>query len=279
MNPTQQFTSSLFMIDGKLNVEDRNIQLCFLIDSEIFEYAFINCCLILLVCDCLGIESMIMLKLKHVCGFDRVIAKQSLTHCLYLNIVLQKHKKLITSMFITDLSPYDAILDKLWMNQWKMLLDFGSDSIWFLNAQQWISVQSVVKGEDLDNNSITSQPSMAQFSSTPLSSALFSSSPLLLMSPSQILSHPQLIDEGNCIFSCCKIGVTSFAFLIKKIKSDGTVHLFVKFMREINNEIALTQETDTLDLSAMNEAEAKAVERELLNKLPPQYYEFKNVFD
>ena len=77
---------------------------------------------------------MVMSKLKCVCGFDEVIAKQSLTHCLHFNIVLQKHKELTASMFITDLGFYNAILSKPWMNQWKVLLDFSSDFIWFLDA-------------------------------------------------------------------------------------------------------------------------------------------------
>ena len=123
------------------------------------------------------------------------------------------------------------------------------------------------------------QPFIVQFSLTSPSSALLSSSLLLLTSPPWILPCPQPIDEGDCIFLCCKIGAASFVFLIKKAKSDGTVHLFAKSMREIDNEIALAQETDTLGLSTMNEAEAKAAERELLNRLLPEYHKFKDVFD
>ena len=84
----------------------------FLINSEASGYTFIDHCLISLICDHLGIESMVMSKLKHVHGFDEIIAKQSLTHYLHFNIVLQKHKKLTASMFITDLDSYNAILNK-----------------------------------------------------------------------------------------------------------------------------------------------------------------------
>lgn len=99
------------------------------------------------------------------------------------------------------------------------------------------------------------------------------------MLPSRILPCPQLINKSDHTFLCCKIGAASFAFLIKKTKSDRTVHLFTRFMKKINNEIALVWETNTLDLLTMNEIKAKADEKELLNKLPPEYHELKDVFD
>lgn len=100
------------MINDKLNIENRNIQLYFLIKLEAFEYIFIDCYLVLLICNYLGIKFMIILKPKHMHKFNEVIAKQSFTYCLHFNIILQKHKKLTVLIFITDLKSHNAILNK-----------------------------------------------------------------------------------------------------------------------------------------------------------------------
>ena len=83
----------------------------FLIDIDAFDYAFIHFNLINQICDHLNLESISLSKLKRLRDYDDVISF-TVTHVIYLNIRIKKHKQFIISMFIADLEDHEIILNK-----------------------------------------------------------------------------------------------------------------------------------------------------------------------
>ena len=83
----------------------------FLIDIDVFDYAFVHFNLINQICDYLNLKSILFSKSKQLRDYNDVISF-TVTHVIYLNIRIKKYKQFIVSMFIADLENYEINLNK-----------------------------------------------------------------------------------------------------------------------------------------------------------------------
>ncbi len=83
-----------------------------LIDTEAAGYSFIDELIAQDVCDHLQIESLPLIKLKPIRGFDDHYAKKLITHAIYLNLTVQDHMERFAPMLITRLGQHQMILGK-----------------------------------------------------------------------------------------------------------------------------------------------------------------------
>ena len=109
---------------------DQSFSVRFLIDINVFDYAFVNFNLIDQIRDHLNLESISLSKSKRLRDYDDAISS-IVTHVIYFNIRIEEHKQFIVSMFITDLEDHEIILNKSWMNQYDLLLNMKNDSLIF----------------------------------------------------------------------------------------------------------------------------------------------------
>ena len=83
----------------------------FLIDIDVSDYAFVHFNLIDQICDHLNLESISFSKSKRLRDYDDAISF-TVTHVIYFNIRIKKHKQFIVSMFIANLENHEIILNK-----------------------------------------------------------------------------------------------------------------------------------------------------------------------
>ena len=91
------------------------LSIWFFIDIGVSDYAFVYFNLIDQVCNHLNFEFISFSKLKWLRDYDDVISF-TVTHVIYFNIRIKKHKQFTVSMFIADFEKYKIILSKSWMN-------------------------------------------------------------------------------------------------------------------------------------------------------------------
>ena len=105
------FSFKSFVKFGHLIFFDQFFSIRFLIDIDAFDYAFVHFNLIDQICNYLNFESISFSKSKRLRDYDDVISF-TVTHVIYFNIQIKKHKQFIVSMFIADLEDHEIILSK-----------------------------------------------------------------------------------------------------------------------------------------------------------------------
>ena len=83
-----------------------------LIDTDAFEYAFINEEIAQKVCHKLKLISMSLFRLKRIFNFEKTEIK-FITHQILFKMILQNHSKFFASLFIIRIEQHSLILDKL----------------------------------------------------------------------------------------------------------------------------------------------------------------------
>ena len=94
-----------------LSFQDKSHNLQNLMNTKISKYAFIDRNFVQFVCKMFEIIFVKLMKFKSLRAFDERRAR-SITKVIYLTFTIQKHFKLITSMFIIDIEFYFIILRK-----------------------------------------------------------------------------------------------------------------------------------------------------------------------
>ena len=120
---------------------DQFLSIWFFIDIDAFDYAFVHFNLINQICDHLNLESILFSKLKRLRDYNDVISF-TVTHVIYFNIRIKKHKQFIVLMFIADFGNHEIILNKSWMNQYDLLLNMKNDSLIFFQTISSIKFES-----------------------------------------------------------------------------------------------------------------------------------------
>jgi len=72
---------------------------------------FINDSLISELCECFDIQSISLFKSKSICSYDEIFDRKSITHALYISIIIQEHKNEMMSLLITHLDQHKIIID------------------------------------------------------------------------------------------------------------------------------------------------------------------------
>ena len=93
------FSLKLFIKFEHLIFLDQFFSIRFLIDIDVSDYAFVHSNLIDQICDHLNLESISLSKSKRLRDYNDVISF-TVTHVIYFNIRIEKHKQFIVSMFI-----------------------------------------------------------------------------------------------------------------------------------------------------------------------------------
>ena len=83
-----------------------------LVNTGATEYAFIDEITAHIICENLRISLISLLKPKPVKGFDRHLAKRSITHVIYPDLTVQDYSELTAPMLITPLRQHLIILEK-----------------------------------------------------------------------------------------------------------------------------------------------------------------------
>ena len=105
------FSLKLFVKLEHLIFLDQFFSVRFLIDIDAFNYVFVHFNLIDQICDHLNLELISLSKSKRLRDYNDVISS-TVTHVIYFNIQIKKHKQFIVSMFIADLKDHEIILNK-----------------------------------------------------------------------------------------------------------------------------------------------------------------------
>ena len=120
---------------------DQSFSIWFFIDIDVFNYAFVHFNLIDQICDHLNLKLISFLKLKRLRDYNDVISF-IITHVIYFNIRIKKHKQFIVSMFIANFENHEIILNKSWMNQCDLLLNMKNDNLIFFQTISSIKIKS-----------------------------------------------------------------------------------------------------------------------------------------
>ena len=136
------FSLKFFVKLGHLISLNQFFSVRFLIDIDVFDYVFVHFNLIDQIYDHLNFEPISLSKSKRLRDYDDVISF-TVTHVIYLNIRIEKHKQFIVSMFIADLKNHEIILNKSWMNQCDLLLNMKNDNLIFSQAISSIKFESL----------------------------------------------------------------------------------------------------------------------------------------
>ena len=166
-------------------------------NTRVIEYAFINRSFVFSICKHLKIESIFLFKFKRVRKFNEQIFLRSLTHCIHFNIILQKHKKLTASLFIIDLKFHAAILNKFWMNRFKICLDMSIDSLRFSDDQRFVNLKFT--SQTIESITIFSVQKFQSTSSKRL----------------RILFRSKSVDNDET-FSMCSVSAAIFNLIVKR---------------------------------------------------------------
>ena len=123
------FSEKAFNINCKLKRKKENKTIVLLnIDNS--EIVFIDIEFALKICDKLNISFQELRKVKFIRDYNEKI-DTSIIHVIYSIIIVNKHRKSLTSLLITKLENYKLILKKSWMKTHEILLNMINDSFTF----------------------------------------------------------------------------------------------------------------------------------------------------
>jgi len=107
------FNFKSFIVNIILNSLKKIFQFLALINIKVTDMIFINDSLILELCECFNIQSISLFKLKLIHSYDEILDQKSITHALYILIIIQKHKNEMMLLLITCLDQHKIIIDNL----------------------------------------------------------------------------------------------------------------------------------------------------------------------
>jgi hypothetical protein len=82
-----------------------------MIDNDCTDYSFINNIIVRKICEALKISSIKLNKSRKMKNYDERMS-ESITHVIYLKMLIKNHVESFTFLLITKLSQHDIILEK-----------------------------------------------------------------------------------------------------------------------------------------------------------------------
>ena len=101
---------------------------------DCIDYSFIDQNLTQIICDRFEMIFIFFFKFRNVRKFDDNVFFYFITHVLYFIFIVQNHIELIIFMLIISFDQHQIILNKLWMNNHKMMLNMQFDRLWFKSS-------------------------------------------------------------------------------------------------------------------------------------------------
>jgi len=254
----ENYFEKSFLIDAHLISQNQSFSLCSLINSDSVIYMIIHSNLVNKVCEKLKIQSISLTKEKLIRDYDEKISKKVITHKILFNLIIKSHKELTVSMLIADINHYEVILNKLWMNKNKILLNMQNDIIVFSNQ-----LNTSILIFSISLNSKHSNWSRSTSSSSITQTKIF-------------MIFKQLVQEES--FSIQSINATLFKTLLNHLKKNK-IEVFALFMININRKITYNTQCDlnALNISSINEMIQNL--KDIKAKLSSKYHKFLDVFD
>ena len=80
------------------------------IDSQI--YIAIDENLTMQICDILDMKSILLFKSRSIRDFNEELSRHSITHAIYLCLIVNDHRERICSMLMTKLEAHKIIIEK-----------------------------------------------------------------------------------------------------------------------------------------------------------------------
>ena len=112
INVDLKFFSFKFFVKFKYLISfNQFFSIQFLIDIDVFDYIFVHFNLIDQIYDHLNLKSISFSKSKRLRDYNDVISF-IVTHVIYFNIQIKKHKQFTVLMFIANLKNHEIILNK-----------------------------------------------------------------------------------------------------------------------------------------------------------------------
>jgi hypothetical protein len=82
-----------------------------MIDNDCINYSFVNSIIVNSICETLKISSMKLNKSRKIKKYDERMS-DSITHVIYLRMIIRDHVESSTLLLITKLDQHDIILEK-----------------------------------------------------------------------------------------------------------------------------------------------------------------------
>ncbi len=107
------FDFKSFIVDVILNSLEKIFRSFVLINIKVTDMMFIDDSLISELCERFDIQSISLFKSKSIRSYDKIFDRRSITHALYISVIIQEHKNEIMSLLITRLNQHKIIIDNL----------------------------------------------------------------------------------------------------------------------------------------------------------------------
>jgi len=107
------FDFKSFIVNIILSNLEKIFQSFALINIEVTDMMFIDDSLISELCERFDIQSISLFKSKSIHLYDKILDRRSITHALYISIIIQEHKNEMMFSLITRLNQHKIIIDNL----------------------------------------------------------------------------------------------------------------------------------------------------------------------
>ncbi len=107
------FDFKSFTVDVILNSLEKIFRSFALINTEVIDMTFIDESLMLKLCERFDIQSISLSKSKLIQLYDETSDQKSITHTLYILIMIQEHKNEMMFLLITRLEQHKIIIENL----------------------------------------------------------------------------------------------------------------------------------------------------------------------
>jgi hypothetical protein len=105
------FDFKSFTVNIILSSLEKIFQFFALINIEVTDMTFINEFMMSELCERFDIQSVSLFKLKSIQSYNEIFSRKSITHALYIIIIIQEHKNKMISLLITRLEQHKIIIN------------------------------------------------------------------------------------------------------------------------------------------------------------------------
>jgi hypothetical protein len=105
------FDFKSFTVYVILNSLEKIFRFFILIDIDATDMTFIDEFLMSELCECFDIQSVSLSKSKLIQLYNETFSRKSITHALYISIIIQEHKNEMMSLLIICLKQHKIIID------------------------------------------------------------------------------------------------------------------------------------------------------------------------
>jgi len=248
-----------------------------LIDTEAADYSFIDELTAQNVCDHLQIESLPLIKLKPIRGFDDHYAKKLIIHAIYPNLTVQDHMKRFASMLIIRLDQHQMILGKTWMNKIEVTIDMRDDRLQFPSSEAHIKASTKAHSAVLPSKKIA----IEQKSSASIQILKRSTSSVVTRLSEKSSSFSKIVKPPNSVNFASPFGSMNIAMIetaaYRSLVKRSDVTTFAIIVTKIDRLLKTAR--NKLEDVNLQELSHEEILKEVKAKLSLKYHDYLDVFD